>query len=152
MVPGARIVAVDVSEAALRMARVNAARNQMVERVEFIRASNLEELPGSLPFDLIVSNPPYIPSRDIATLAPEVRDFDPRLALDGGDDGLAVFRQLAKDSLARLQPRGRLMLEFGDGQAASVRAILQAAGWVIEAVANDLSKRPRIVIAQRAEG
>jgi release factor glutamine methyltransferase len=149
--PGTRVHAVDVSEAALKIARTNAKRNQVAESIEFICAASLEELPSSPRFALIISNPPYIPSRDLATLAPEVRDFDPRLALDGGEDGLNFFRQLAKACCARLEPDGRLMVEFGDAQAESLEAIFRSAGWVIDTVEKDLSGRPRILIARRGE-
>src|SRR5262249_17959449 len=98
--PQVRILAVDASEAALKIARANAERNQVAESIEFLRAQNLEEVASPRRFDLIISNPPYIPSRDIATLAPEVRNFDPRLALDGGEDGLNFFRQLARQGFA----------------------------------------------------
>lgn len=149
--PEARVLAVDVSEGALKIAQVNAARNRVAERIEFICAASLEELPRPRRFDLIISNPPYIPSRDIATLAPEVRDFDPRVALDGGEAGLNFFRELAKACFARLDPAGRLMVEFGDGQAESLEAIFRASGWVIDSVGKDLNGRPRILIARRVQ-
>ena len=102
-------------------------------------------------FDLIVSNPPYIPSGEIATLDPEVRDFDPRLALDGGADGLDFYRRLANEAAAFLLPGGRIMLEFGAGQEAAVEKLFTAQMWIVEAIKADYSRRPRILVAHRAQ-
>jgi release factor glutamine methyltransferase len=99
-------------------------------------------------FDLIISNPPYIPSAEIATLQPEVRDFDPRAALDGGADGLDFYRKLAMESKPFLKPGGKIMLEFGDGQAAAIRKIFEAEKWIVEAVKEDYSQRERFLIAK----
>jgi release factor glutamine methyltransferase len=102
-------------------------------------------------FDLIISNPPYIPSAEIATLQPEVRDFDPRAALDGGADGLDFYRLLASEAVAFLKPGGRAMLEFGDGQAEAIRKIFETEKWIVEAVKEDYSHRARILIARAEE-
>ena len=99
-------------------------------------------------FDLIISNPPYIPSAEIATLQPEVRDFDPRSALDGGTDGLDFYRKLAAESKPFLKPDGKIMLEFGDGQAGAIRKIFETEKWIVEAVREDYSQRERILIAK----
>jgi release factor glutamine methyltransferase len=115
--PGASVTAVDISEAALAVARRNAERNGVV--IEFLQGSLFEPVAGRT-FDLIVSNPPYIPSRDIETLQPEVRDFDPRGALDGGADGLDFYRALIPDAAALLNSGGWMLLEVGMGQAAEV--------------------------------
>jgi release factor glutamine methyltransferase len=115
--PGASVTAVDISEAALAVARRNAERNGVL--IEFLQGSLFEPVAGRT-FDLIVSNPPYIPSRDIETLQPEVRDFDPRGALDGGADGLDVYRALIPDAATLLNSGGWLLLEVGMGQAADV--------------------------------
>lgn len=149
--PKAGFVGMDASAAALKIARENAARNGVAGRIEFVQARSLRELNAGWQFDLIISNPPYIPSAEIATLAPEVRDFDPRLALDGGEDGLNFYRQLAVEAPERLRPGGTLMLEFGDGQAEPVREILRGANWEVEAIEKDLSGRDRILVARRAE-
>jgi release factor glutamine methyltransferase len=105
-------------------------------------------LPEGLRFDLFVSNPPYIPSAEIGLLQPEVRDFDPRPALDGGPDGLDYFRRLAAEAPRFLKSHGRLMLEFGDGQAESITKILENQKWVVEAVKQDYTQRPRFLIAR----
>jgi release factor glutamine methyltransferase len=100
-------------------------------------------------FDLIVSNPPYIPSAEIAKLEPEVRDFDPRAALDGGADGLDFYRLIASQAGAFLKPGGKVMVEFGDGQAEAIRKIFETEKWIVEAVKEDYSQRARIMIARR---
>ena len=107
-------------------------------------------LPGELSFDLIVSNPPYIPTAEIQNLQPEVRDHDPRVALDGGADGLDFFRAIAVHAPAALRSGGRLMLEIGDGQAEPVAALLAHAGWGECELLPDLNNVLRIVIASPA--
>ncbi len=149
--PSARVTALDVSEEALAVARDNARQRHLEERIEFVRSDRLAGLAAEARYDLIVSNPPYIPTDEIATLEPEVRDFDPRPALDGGADGLTFYRWLAVEAAARLRAGGRLMLEFGDGQAPAVTEILRGHGWTIEAVEADLAGRDRIVIACRPD-
>jgi release factor glutamine methyltransferase len=99
-------------------------------------------------FDLIVSNPPYIPSAEINSLQPEVRDFDPRAALDGGPDGLNFYGMFSSQAKSFLKPGGKLMLEFGDGQADAIRRIFEAEKWIVEAVKEDYSHRARILIAK----
>jgi release factor glutamine methyltransferase len=146
----AQVCAVDVSGAALKVARANAARHGVAERVRFIQSDGTSAL-GKARFDLVVSNPPYIPSPEIQQLAPEVRDHDPRLALDGGMDGLQFYRRLALEIPPFLKPHARLMCEFGDGQAEAVQKLFVAAGWQIAAVEPDLSGRLRILIAHREE-
>jgi release factor glutamine methyltransferase len=128
--PAANGVATDKSIAALKLARGNARRLGFAERCTFVACNFTDALRG--PFDLIVSNPPYIASGEIPGLAPEVRDHDPLIALDGGADGLAAYRAIASDALRLLAPRGRLVVELGQGQAESVGAILRSAGLSIE--------------------
>ena len=169
--PNAKIVALDISTDALTLAKENAARNQVAERIEFLLGDGFAALkngwgerprepvladdqrgsPGVSPhqFDLIVSNPPYIPSAEIATLDPEVRDFDPRLALDGGTDGLDFYRRLAAEAKPFLKPDGKIMVEFGDGQADDIKKIFEGEKWIVEAVKEDYSQRARILIARR---
>ena len=147
--PNARVVASDASAEALAVAKVNAARHAVSERLEFRCGNGFATLPAEARFQLIVSNPPYIPTAEIASLQPEVRDFDPRSALDGGPDGLDFYQLLATQAGAFLQPGGRIMLEFGDGQVDFVRRILEAQKWIVEAVKEDYSQRPRHLIARR---
>lgn len=145
--PAAQVYAVDTSSAALAVARENARRHQVADRIEFFQADGFPALRDPVRFDLVVANPPYIPSSEIAGLQPEVRDHDPRVALDGGPDGLDFFRRLAAEMSGRLRTGGRLMAEFGDGQAQPVRDLFLEHGCRVEAVECDLSGRPRIVIA-----
>ena len=147
--PSSKIVATDISPDALTLAGENAARNNVAERIEFVQGDGFAALRRKMEFDLIVSNPPYIPSAEIATLQPEVRDFDPRGALDGGADSLDFYRKLAAEAKPFLKPGGKIMLEFGDGQAEVIRTIFEAEKWIVEAVREDYSQRERILIARR---
>ena len=148
-VPAAELHAADISEAALEIARRNAERHQVAGRIRFHCGDGFGPLPAGLRFDLIVSNPPYIASEEIATLQPEVRDHDPRLALDGGADGLDFYRRLASEAGARLNGGGRLMVELGDGQEKAARGLFEANHWQVEGVENDDTGRARILIASR---
>ena len=147
--PTARITALDVSPDALTLAQQNATANQVAERIQFRQGDGFAALTDKVQFHLIVSNPPYIASAEIATLDPEVRDYDPRLALDGGADGLDFYRRLAAEAATYLQPAGKLMLEFGDGQADALSQIFTAQKWIVEAVKDDYSHRARILIVHR---
>ncbi|OYY00379.1 MAG: hypothetical protein B7Y80_07085 [Hyphomicrobium sp. 32-62-53] len=119
--PNATGLATDLSPDALAIARANAARHGVAERTAFTQARSLEGVDG--PADILVSNPPYIPSADIAALDPGVRDYDPLLALDGGPDGLAVYRDIAARAGA-VVPSGLIAVEVGASQAADVAQIL----------------------------
>lgn len=145
----ARLVAVDISPPALERARANAERLGLGQRVEWIASDGCRALDPARRFDLVVSNPPYIPTAEIATLAPEVRDHDPRLALDGGADGLDFYRRLAEELAPRLAPGGAAMLEFGDDQAAAISALLEGAGWIVDEVQRDYSGRERFLVTRR---
>ena len=145
-IPGAWIAAVDRSPPAVGTTRRNARRNGV--RVHPVLGDGLSAMgPGRL--DGLVSNPPYIRTGDLAGLEPEVRDHDPRLALDGGPDGLDWYRRLASAGADALGPRGFLAVEIGWDQADDVRAILERAGWRSIAVHPDLGGRPRVVVADR---
>lgn len=146
--PAARIIALDLSADALSVAKQNATKNSSAERIEFCLGDGFAALkPGEL-FDLIVSNPPYIASAEIETLQPEVRDHDPRGALDGGADGLDFYRRLAAEAATFLKPHGKIMLEFGEGQADAISEIFTAQKWIVESVQPDYSKRQRFLIAR----
>jgi release factor glutamine methyltransferase len=146
--PAARVHAVDVSAEALAIARENAEKHQVLDRICFHHGSGFAALPDGLAFELIVTNPPYIPTAEIETLQPEVRDFDPRLALDGGEDGLDFYRLLAREAPGRLSAGGKLFAEFGDGEAEPLRALFESHDWTIEAIEKDLTSRPRLLIAR----
>ena len=145
--PGARVMALDVSPEALAVARANAERHGVAAHIEFHEGDGRAGLPGEEAFDLVLANPPYIPTGDLPALQTEVREYDPALALDGGADGLEFYRALAKLALPRLKPTGRLMLEVGDGQAEAVAALLAEAGWGECELLPDLNNVLRIVIA-----
>jgi release factor glutamine methyltransferase len=147
--PTASIVALDVSVEALALAQQNARHNGTDGRIGFRHSDVFAALKPDERFDLIISNPPYIPSMEIASLQPEVRDFDPGGALDGGADGLDFYRRFAAEAGTFLKPGGKLMLEFGDGQADALGKILEAQMWIVEAVREDYSQRQRILIARR---
>ena len=136
----------DLNPRALVMARDNA-RRLGLHRAVFVACDLTAALRG--PFDLVVSNPPYIASGDIATLAPEVRLFDPRLALDGGADGLNFYRAIAAAAPALLAPEGTVVVEIGAGQAEPVAAIFAAAGLAPSAARPDLNNMPRALVASK---
>ena len=145
------IHSVDVSDDALVLAKENAANNKVTDRIQFHLGDAFTVLPGENQFDLIVSNPPYIPSSEISSLQPEVRDFDPKLALDGGADGLDFYRRIAKEAPPFFKSHGKLMLEFGDGQAEALKKIFSGEKWIVDEIVADYSARPRILIARPSE-
>lgn len=149
--PTARVLALDLSTAALGIAQQNALTNKVAERLEFRQSDGFAAVKPDERFNLIVSNPPYIPSAEIDTLEPEVRDHDPRGALDGGVDGLDFYRRLATEAGVFLKPDGKLMLEFGEGQADAISAILVSRNWQIESVQPDYTKRLRFLVARPAK-
>ena len=146
--PGTQVFALDISPDALTVARQNAANHQLTGRIQFFQSDGFATFPKELCFDLIVSNPPYIPAVEIEALEPEVRDHDPRSALDGGADGLDFYRRLASEARSFLKPAGKIMLEFGDGQAEMIRNIFENQNWVVEAILPDYNQRERILIAR----
>ena len=143
----ASIIGSDVSREALALARANAVSLVTLDQVEFRHADGLAAFAKGEQMDLILSNPPYIPTAKIDTLEPEVRDHDPRLALDGGADGMQFYRLLANEGQSHLKSGGKLMAEFGDGQAATIVDLFGQADWPSVTTANDLSHQPRILIA-----
>jgi release factor glutamine methyltransferase len=148
--PGAQGLGVDRSEDAVRVACTNLEACGLAGRAEVRVGDWTDGVVG--PFDLIVSNPPYIPSSDIAGLPREVRDFDPRLALDGGADGLEAYRAIIPSSARLISPDGRLLVEVGAGQARSVLAIAVGAGFLDGATWRDLAGVERVVAAQAPRG
>ncbi len=153
--PKARITAVDNSGDALEVARENALWHQVAERIEFLEMDLMRDwdLPKNDLYDYIFSNPPYIPSRELKQLMPDVRDYEPREALDGGPDGLACYRCIVANAFPYLKPGGHLIFEVGDDQAEPVQQSLQAHGGLDEIeIVQDLSGRDRVVSARRALG
>ena len=142
--PAARGLGVDVSEEALAVARDNAAHLGLAGRLALLRGDWTEGLEAES-FDLVVSNPPYIASHVIETLEPEVRDHEPRVALEGGPDGLMHYRRLAPEILRVLKPGGRFAVEIGYDQKAPVEALFREAGGVAVQTLRDLGDRDRVV-------
>lgn len=141
----ATATAVDVSPHALRVAAANAARHLVSSRLELRKADLFAGLSNK--FDLIVSNPPYVPARDLSTLQPEVAEFEPHLALFAGDDGLDIVRRIVIEAQHFLRPGGVLMMEIGFGQSAAVRSLMYTAGWSGVEFIDDLQGIPRVVKA-----
>lgn len=147
--PEASVVATDASADALAVAAANVARHDLGGRVTLAQGDLLAPLEAApAPFDLIVSNPPYVPAGEMDRLQAEVRR-EPRLALDGGPDGLDVVRRLVPAAFARLRPGGALAVEHGHDQGAAVRALFEGAGFVDVATARDLGGRERVTRGRR---
>jgi release factor glutamine methyltransferase len=147
--PNAFGIATDISTAALHVARDNAARHGLANRAAFVACDFGAALGGSL--DLVVCNPPYVRHGDIAALAPEVRRHDPIAALDGGPDGLAAYRALARDARRLLAPRGHLVVELGAGTECEVAALFTNAGVVAARARRDLAGVARALHIHHAE-
>jgi release factor glutamine methyltransferase len=147
--PAGKGLGIDVSDEALAVARENAANLGLAGKVALLRGDWTRGL-GDASFDVVVSNPPYIRSAEIEALAPEVRDHEPRLALDGGADGLDAYRELAPEILRVLKPGGRFAVEIGFDQAAEVEALFEAAGAQGLATHKDLANRDRVVAGAKS--
>jgi release factor glutamine methyltransferase len=142
------VTATDVSDAALAVARQNAVRHGVADRIRLLPADLLAGAGAG--FDLIVANPPYVPERDRTTLQAEVRDHEPPIALFAGPDGLDVIRRLAASAPDHLRPRGWLVFEFGFGQADAVAGLISATpGLTMIELRPDLQGIPRVAVARR---
>ena len=144
------VTAIDISPDALAVARRNAARHKLEDRVRFLEGDLFGPIPTGERFDFILSNPPYIPTGVIPTLAAEVRDHEPRIALDGGSDGFAVIDRLLLESPTYLEPGGHLLIEIGYDQEVSGRERFErAGGWELGKTIHDGEGRPRVLRARR---
>jgi release factor glutamine methyltransferase len=141
--PNATGIGTDISRAALEAAQINVAQFGFESRSSLIACDMAAGVQGQ--FDLVVSNPPYIARGQIASLAPEVRDYDPMMALDGGDDGLTAYRSISADAKRILAQGGRLFVEMGAGQEPAVRELFTNAGLVVGIARNDLAGTPRVL-------
>ena len=141
--PNATGIGTDISRAALEAAQINLAQFGFESRSSLIACDMAAGVEGQ--FDLVVSNPPYIARGEIASLAPEVRDYDPMMALDGGDDGLTAYRSISADAKRILAQGGRLFVEMGAGQEPAVRELFTNAGLVVGIARNDLAGTPRVL-------
>jgi release factor glutamine methyltransferase len=150
--PGAHFVAIDISAEALEVARRNATSLGVADRIDFRLGDQLEPVAQEGPFDAIVSNPPYIPTSQIDRLEPGVRDHEPRVALDGGPDGLAMVARLIERSVEKLKAGGHLILEIGSDQEQPVRALIEAQAQLrLAPTVHDHAKHPRVIRATRHE-
>jgi release factor glutamine methyltransferase len=141
--PNAAGVGTDISAAALDVARGNAHRSGLAGRCTFVACDIASGVEG--PFDLLVSNPPYIKHDEIMSLAPEVRNYDPAVALDGGADGLTAYRSIASDVRRLLAPGGRMFVELGADQETAVRELFTNAGLTVGVARKDLAGIPRVL-------
>jgi len=144
--PAATGIGIDLAPGALETARENARLHGLADRARFVCMDFFNALDGR--FDVIVSNPPYIPTLDIAGLAPEVADFDPHLALDGGNDGLDAYRRIFESAPDYLRQGGLVAVEIGMSQAADVADIARNAGFSTSDPVRDLGDRERVVLAR----
>ena len=150
-VKDARVTLADISKDALSVARKNAMRLKLSGRVSCYQADALQPAPGFLgKFDMIVANPPYITSAEMEQLPKSVRDYEPHLALHGGDDGLLFYRQIIKNYCDALKPGGFLCFEFGMDQGDDVCSLLEANGFTVVERVNDFNGIERAVMAQYA--
>ncbi len=148
-VKDARVTLADISKDALNIAKKNVTRHQLSGRVSCVQADALGAAPAYLgKFDMIVSNPPYIPTGEMAELPNSVKDYEPHMALDGGTDGLDFYRSIVENYTSALKPGGYLCFEFGMGQGDDVCAILTQHGYTILERVQDFNERERAVLAQ----
>ena len=148
-VKDSKVTCGDISKEALAVAKKNAAANKLTARVSCVQADALSEPPSFLgKFDMIVSNPPYITTREMLELPDSVKDYEPHLALHGGSDGLDFYRNIAKNYSAVLKPGGYLCFEFGFGQGDAVCSILKENGYTILERSRDYNDRERAVLAR----
>jgi release factor glutamine methyltransferase len=146
--PGANLTAVDISEPALDIARQNATRNNVGDRIRFLQSDLLAAVAGER-FEIVASNPPYVPDSDRALIAVEVREHEPHIALFGGQDGLEVYRRLIPAAQAALLSGGYLVFEFGFSQQQDIEGLLAGAGFENIEFVSDLQGIPRVASARR---
>jgi release factor glutamine methyltransferase len=151
--PSAGFVAIDISPRALEVARRNATRHGVADRIDILVGDLLGPVAEEPPFDVILSNPPYIPTEVIPTLEPGVRDHEPHVALDGGPGGLAVVTRLIEQAIPLLRHEGHLILEIGTAQERPVRALIESHSELgLVPTVYDLHKHPRVIRAVRQAG
>ena len=152
--PETRVIATDIASEAVSLARENAEALGLSDRIEVLEGSLGEAVPSGLvgSFDLVISNPPYIPTAVLAEIPKEVADFEPSLALDGGDDGLDLFRPLALWSARALKPGGTLAVELHETCLDEAAAAAKDAGFAVTTIVEDLTGRPRVLVARKGCG
>lgn len=148
--PGAQVIGIDISEAAIRVAERNAALHSVNERVTFLVSDCLSALSAhKAGFDFVVSNPPYVNGSAMDGLQREVRDHEPRMALTPGSDGLSVIKRLLSESLDVLKPGGYLLMEIGFDQGSAVQSLANGDVWDLVDIHQDLQSIPRVVALQK---
>jgi release factor glutamine methyltransferase len=148
-IPSAVGWAIDISAAALRIARENAIRHKVNDRIYMLQSDLLSGFAPKECFDLVLCNPPYVALRDSGSLPSEVRDYEPHEALFGGESGLEVYRRLLPEVFSRLVTGGHLLLEAGAGQAEWIGQQVEKEGFSLEMIVNDLQDIPRCIIARK---
>jgi release factor glutamine methyltransferase len=149
-VKNCRVTAIDVSRVALEVARRNAEKHGVAERVEFIDSDLFAAIPAETTFDIVLSNPPYVATNEMAALPADVRDFEPHQALDGGVNGTEVIEQLVPQTAERLHSGGWLLMEVGASNAEQVEKIVSANGaFELSETLKDTAGLPRVVQAKR---
>ncbi|MEX0641652.1 MAG: peptide chain release factor N(5)-glutamine methyltransferase [Pirellulales bacterium] len=147
-VPNAKVTAIDISPGALAVARRNAAKHGVGERIQFVESDLFQRVPPDTPFDFIVSNPPYVSTTEMEQLAPDVRNHEPRLALHAGDEGTAVIAPLIEQAAERLKPGGVLLVEISPMIAGSVEQLVRGNSTLeLLPTLRDLAEHPRVVQA-----
>jgi release factor glutamine methyltransferase len=145
----ARAIATDISAAALQIAQRNAERHGIADRLTLVESDCLDAVNQSESFDLVASNPPYVADNELATLQPEVRDYEPRAALFCGPDGLGIIRRLLIEAPRRLRPRRHLVFEIGLGQLEAVELLVDPRTWTLREIRNDLQGIARTVVMEK---
>lgn len=145
----AKVTAVDISETALEIARRNAAKHELADRVRFVNSDLLAAFPEIQFADFILSNPPYVAVHELPTLQREVRDWEPHTALTDNADGLSFYRRLLNEAPSRLKPGGYLICELGFGQSAAVLAMADSQMWSEVRLLDDLQSIPRTLVLRR---
>jgi release factor glutamine methyltransferase len=147
-IPGARVIATDVSRYALEVARRNAVQHGVADRIRFVETSFLDGINGAA--DIIVSNPPYVPLVSEPGLTPEIRDYEPRVAVYAGEDGLEGLRSVIHSAIERLVPGGWLVMEFGCGQDSCVTSLVnEVDGLDLIKIRHDLQEIPRTAVCRK---
>ncbi|HWP43538.1 MAG TPA: peptide chain release factor N(5)-glutamine methyltransferase [Blastocatellia bacterium] len=150
--PGARVIATDISRPALDVARLNAQRHAVASRIEFLEGDMLSPLAGrglEGAVDLLASNPPYVPAQSLHMLQREVRDWEPREALFGGEEGLDFYRRLLDEARGYVRPGGWVVCEIGYSQLDAIRGMIEPSAWELADVTSDLQGIPRTLTIRR---
>jgi release factor glutamine methyltransferase len=148
-VPTAQVTAIDISPAALAVARRNAEKHSVADRIEFVESSLFANIPAERQFDYIASNPPYVEASEMEKLPPDVRDHEPHMALDAGERGLAVIAPLIEQATTRLKQGGALFIEVSPFNAGEAEKLLDAAGLNRGPTIRDVEGHLRVVQATK---